>query len=87
MLRFYTVDFSRAEAQFDKIIALDPYRLNDIDILSNILYVAENRTKLSKLTHHYLAIDKDRPEVCCMVGKGTFRIESSTWRLNWIEQN
>ena len=67
----FRIDFSRAEAQFDKIIAMDPYRLNDIDTLSNILYVAENRTKLSKLTHHYLSVDKDRPEVCCMVGKAT----------------
>lgn len=50
------------------IMKLDPMRLDDIDILSNILYVAENRVKLSKLAHYYLRVDKDRPEVCCMVG-------------------
>lgn len=61
-------DFSNAEIQFDKILELDPYRIDDIDIFSNILYVAENRSKLSKLAHHFLAIDKDRPEVCCLVG-------------------
>ena len=43
-------------------------RLDDIDILSNILYVAENRVKLSKIAHYFLTVDKDRPEVCCMVG-------------------
>lgn len=47
---------------------LDPMRLDDIDILSNILYVAENRVKLSKIAHYFLTVDKDRPEVCCMVG-------------------
>ena len=61
-------DFTNAEIQFDKILELDPYRIDDIDIFSNILYVAENRSKLSKLAHHFLAIVKDRPEVCCLVG-------------------
>ncbi|KLO15382.1 TPR-like protein [Schizopora paradoxa] len=65
---YHLHDFSNAEIQFDKILELDPYRIDDIDIFSNILYVAENRSKLSKLAHHFLAIDKDRPEVCCLVG-------------------
>lgn len=63
-----TLEFQKAEAQFDAIIKLDPMRVDDIDILSNILYVADNRNKLSKLAHHFLDVDKDRPEVCCMVG-------------------
>ena len=61
-------DFHRAELQFDAILKLDPLRVDDIDVLSNILYVAENKIKLSKLAHHFLGVDKDRPEVCCMVG-------------------
>jgi anaphase-promoting complex subunit 8 len=61
-------DFSQAEAQFDKILAVDPYRVDDIDIFSNILYVTDNRLKLSRLAHDFLALDKDRPEVCCLVG-------------------
>lgn len=65
---YHLHDYSNAEVQFDRIWELDPYRIDDIDIFSNILYVAENRTKLSKLAHHFLAIDKDRPEVCCLVG-------------------
>ncbi|KAI5121571.1 hypothetical protein M0805_000751 [Coniferiporia weirii] len=65
---YHLHDFHRSEAQFDAIMKIDPMRLDDIDILSNILYVAENRVKLSKLAHYYLSIDKDRPEVCCMVG-------------------
>ncbi|EJD02696.1 TPR-like protein [Fomitiporia mediterranea MF3/22] len=65
---YHLHDFHRAEVQFDMIMKVDPMRIDDIDILSNILYVAENRVKLSKLAHHYLNIDKDRPEVCCMVG-------------------
>lgn len=63
------IDFQRAEAQFDRILATDPFRIDDIDIYSNILYVNDNRTKLSKLAHHFLQVDKERPEVCCLVGE------------------
>lgn len=62
-------DFGQAEAQFEKILALDPYRIDDIDVFSNILYVTDNRLKLSRLAHEFLALDKDRPEVCCLVGE------------------
>lgn len=62
------LDFGQAEAQFKNILALDKYRLDDIDVYSNILYVNENRLELSKLAHDFLALDKDRPEVCCLVG-------------------
>ncbi|KAI0704990.1 TPR-like protein [Cerioporus squamosus] len=65
---YYLHDFTAAESQFRKILAIDPYRVDDIDILSNILYVTENNTALSKLAHDYLAIDKDRPEICCIIG-------------------
>ncbi|KAI0663596.1 TPR-like protein [Cubamyces menziesii] len=65
---YYLHDFTAAEAQFRKILAIDPYRVDDIDILSNILYVSENNNALSKLAHDYLAIDKDRPEICCIIG-------------------
>ena len=49
-------------------MALDKYRVDEIDVYSNILYVNENRLELSKLAHDFLALDKDRPEVCCLVG-------------------
>jgi hypothetical protein len=62
------VDFSRAEVQFERIRALDPYRIDDIDIYSNILYVTDNKLKLSRLAHEFLGLDKDRPEICCLVG-------------------
>ena len=63
------LDFRQAEIQFEKILKLDPYRIDDIDVFSNILYVTDNRLKLSRLAHEFLALDKDRPEVCCLVGE------------------
>lgn len=61
-------DFGQAEVQFEKILKVDPYRIDDIDVFSNILYVTDNKLKLSRLAHEFLALDKDRPEVCCLVG-------------------
>ncbi|KAF9227395.1 TPR-like protein [Gyrodon lividus] len=65
---YHLHDFGQAEKQFEKILAIAPYRVDDIDIYSNILYVTENRLKLSQLAHEFLELDKDRPEVCCLVG-------------------
>lgn len=63
-----SLEFVQAETLFDKILAIDPERIDDIDIYSNILYVTDNHLKLSKLAHEFLALDKDRPEVCCLIG-------------------
>ena len=62
------LDFPAAQQQFEKILKIDPCRIDDIDVYSNILYVTENRLTLSRLAHDFLALDKDRPEVCCLVG-------------------
>jgi hypothetical protein len=61
-------DFKQAQAQFERILAIDPYRIEDIDIYSNILYVTDCRLKLSRLANDFLTLDRDRPEVCCLVG-------------------
>lgn len=66
--RYATPDFGSAELQFKKILAVDPFRVDDMDVYSNILYVTENRLELSKLAHDFLALDKDKPEICCLVG-------------------
>lgn len=58
--------------QFEKILAIAPNRVDDIDVYSNILYVTENRLKLSRLAHEFLELDKDRPEVCLLVGGWCF---------------
>lgn len=65
---YHLHDFGQAEKQFEKILTAAPHRVDDIDIYSNILYVTENRLKLSRLAHEFLELDKDRPEVCCLVG-------------------
>ncbi|KAF8973218.1 hypothetical protein BDZ97DRAFT_1936102 [Flammula alnicola] len=65
---YHSHDYRQAELQFEKILSLDPNHIDDIDIYSNILYVQDSRLTLSKLAHEFLALDKDRPEVCCLIG-------------------
>ncbi|KXN92467.1 Anaphase-promoting complex subunit 8 [Leucoagaricus sp. SymC.cos] len=65
---YHLHEFGQAEQQFEKILGIDPNRIDDIDIYSNILYVTDNRLKLSRLAHEFLALEKDRPEICCLVG-------------------
>ncbi|KAI0342117.1 TPR-like protein [Trametopsis cervina] len=65
---YHLHDFGQAEAQFKKLLELEPNRVDDIDVYSNILYVNENRLELSKLAHDFIAMEKDRPEICCLIG-------------------
>ncbi|KAJ7178487.1 hypothetical protein C8R43DRAFT_973501 [Mycena crocata] len=65
---YHSHDFKLAQAQFERILTIDPHRIEDIDIYSNILYVTDNRLKLSRLANDFLQLDRDRPEVCCLVG-------------------
>jgi len=69
ILHDVAADYGQAERQFERILALDPNHIDDIDIYSNILYVQDNKLKLSKLAHEFLALDKDRPEICCLIGQ------------------
>lgn len=65
----YNSDFDAAETQFDQIYKLDPSRTDNLETYSNILYVMGNRAKLSQLAHHYMRVDRNRPETCCLIGK------------------
>lgn len=63
-----TPDFEQAEIQFDHVQAADPFRMEEVDIYSNMLYVMGKRTKLAQLAHQYSELDRNRPEVCTLIG-------------------
>lgn len=54
---------------FKKLLEFDPYRLDNLDIYSNLLYVLEKKTDLADLAHKVASIDKYRVETCCVIGK------------------
>lgn len=59
----------------------DPYRMEEVDIYSNMLYVMDKRAKLGKLAHEYSEIDRNRPEVCCLIGELGLYLEADDRQL------
>lgn len=57
-----------AIATFRNLHKEDPYRLDNLDVYSNLLYVKELRVELSQLAHHVCEVDKYRVETCCVIG-------------------
>ncbi|XP_022914090.1 cell division cycle protein 23 homolog isoform X2 [Onthophagus taurus] len=53
---------------FKELIKDDPYRLDNLDTYSNLLYVRELKSDLAYLAHTAVAIDKYRVETCCIIG-------------------
>ena len=49
--------------------AEDPFRLDNLDTYSNLLYVKEMRVELSHLAHRVVQVDKYRVETCCVIGE------------------
>ena len=62
------IEFDEAEEMFDGIVETDPFRLDDLDVYSNILYVMEKSSKLAYLAQLATNTDKYRVETCCIVG-------------------
>ena len=58
------------------VLTLDPFRLDDVDTYSNILYVKDSRKELSLLAHSANRTEPHRAETCCVVGKDNRGINS-----------
>ena len=63
-----TVDFDNATLLLEELRREDPYRLEDMDVLSNMYYVNNRKAELSNLAHHCSEVDKFRVETCCVIG-------------------
>lgn len=61
-------EFDEAESLFEGMLKTDPYRIENMDVYSNILYVKECFAALSFLAHKSVLTDKYRPETCCIIG-------------------
>ena len=53
---------------FSNLQRKDPYRLQDMDIYSNLLYIKEMKPELAHLAHHCCDINKYCVETCCVIG-------------------
>ncbi|ANB15875.1 anaphase promoting complex subunit CDC23 [Sugiyamaella lignohabitans] len=68
LFNYHSLNYNESEEQFQEILTKDPYRLDGMDIYSNILYVMERGPKLAFLAQLANNTDKFRPETCCIMG-------------------
>ncbi|KAK1373289.1 Anaphase-promoting complex subunit 8 [Heracleum sosnowskyi] len=61
-------EFDQVEDIFEELLSNDPYRVEDMDVYSNVLYARECFSALSYLAHRVFMTDKYRPESCCIIG-------------------
>jgi len=61
-------NFDDAQALFQDLLEHDEFRVDGMDIFSNILYVKECFAELSHLAHRTSQTEKYRPETCCIIG-------------------
>ena len=60
--------FDQAQLLLEALRRDDPHRLEDVDTLSNILYVRGEAARLSALAQEVFALDRYSPQACCVVG-------------------
>ncbi|KAI8069402.1 putative cell division cycle [Gongronella butleri] len=58
--------YFESAALFEELRKINPYRLEDMDMYSNLLYLNDSTEKLSVLAHQCERIDRYRPETCCI---------------------
>jgi tetratricopeptide (TPR) repeat protein len=68
MVYYLERQYDEAEKLFGEVLKRDPYRLEQMDAYSNILYVKEKDAELSFLAHNAIKWDRYRPETCCIIG-------------------
>ncbi|GAB4845596.1 anaphase-promoting complex component apc8 [Ancistrocladus abbreviatus] len=61
-------EFDQVEVIFEELLRNDPFRIEDMDMYSNVLYAKECSAALSYLAHRMFLTDKYRPESCCIIG-------------------
>lgn len=67
LINYKYMDYANAELVFDELVTMDPYRLDDLDTYSNVLYVLQKPYKLAYLAQYAANVDIYRPETCCII--------------------
>ncbi|KAF5200200.1 Anaphase promoting complex subunit 8/cell division cycle protein23-like protein [Thalictrum thalictroides] len=67
-VKYSLKEFEEVEVMFEELQRNDPYRIDDMDMYSNVLYAKECCSSLSHLAHKLFMVDKYRPESCCIIG-------------------
>ncbi|KAK3762897.1 hypothetical protein RRG08_051050 [Elysia crispata] len=61
-------DFVMAVATFQHLQVMDPYRIENMDTFSNLLFMQEKKEELAHLAHKCCSVNKYCVETCCVIG-------------------
>ena len=62
------IEFDISLEWFQKLLEIDPFRFENMDTYSNILYIKENQGELANLALKEFYNNKYVPETCCVIG-------------------
>lgn len=65
---YVALEYDIAIDWFQRLLRQDPFRYENLDLYSNILYIKERYGELANLAFTVFQNDKYRPESCCVVG-------------------
>lgn len=65
----YISDVTNALNLFKKMQTEDPFRIEDLDTYSNLLYVSDMKKELAYLAHYVFYSNRFTAEACCVVGE------------------
>lgn len=68
IFNYFLSDVERALEIFEELQRQDPYRLDNLDMYSNVLFIKDMRVEMAQLAHKVVEINKYRPESCCVIG-------------------
>ncbi len=68
VVHYHLRNYATAKRLLEDLHNAMPYRLDSMDVLSNILYVQEDSVALGQLAHSAVMVDKYRAETCCIIG-------------------
>ncbi|KAF9313690.1 anaphase-promoting complex component apc8 [Podila horticola] len=68
LAKLFPTNFPEAGKVFEELIQENPHRLDHLDYFSFVLYVTDNKARLSSLAHSSALTDNYRPETCCIIG-------------------
>ena len=82
-LKLHFSELELAIAEFEHIEKRDPFRVDSVDVFSNLLFVTERRVQLANLAAKLMQVAKYTVQTCSVVGKSILNFLSCK-KLNFM---
>jgi anaphase-promoting complex subunit 8 len=86
LIFFLLLEYDHSLEAFEKLIDLDPYRFENMDTYSNILYIKESQGELANLALRQFNNNKYVPETCCVLGNYYSLMNEHAKAINYFQK-